>query len=78
MRMENCYFEKVKNPIQLDATAKLSATGNVFKSTTGTTAKNAGTVFDPKTFYEYTLDAAADVPSVVAKGAGRQASICAA
>ncbi|OHE94124.1 pectinesterase [Colletotrichum orchidophilum] len=78
MRMENCYFDQVQNPIQLDATAKLSATGNVFESTTGSTARNAGPVFDPRTFYEYTLDAAADVPSVVAKGAGRQASICAA
>ncbi|KAF6821767.1 Pectinesterase 3 [Colletotrichum plurivorum] len=76
MRMENCYFEKVKNPIQADATAKLSATGNVFKSTTGKTAKNAGTVFDPKKFYDYKVDAAADVPSIVTKGAGRQASIC--
>ncbi|KAL0942307.1 Pectinesterase 3 [Colletotrichum truncatum] len=78
MRMENCYFEKVKNPIQADSTAKLSATGNVFKSTSGTTAKNAGTVFDPKKFYSYKVDAANDVPSIVSKGAGRQASICAA
>ncbi|KAF3809367.1 Pectinesterase [Colletotrichum gloeosporioides] len=78
MVMENCYFEKVKNPIQADSTAKLSATGNVFKSTSGTTAKNAGTVFDPKTFYDYKVDAANDVPSIVSKGAGRQASICAA
>ncbi|WYZ41775.1 hypothetical protein EsH8_V_000670 [Colletotrichum jinshuiense] len=78
MRMENCYFEKVKNPIQADATAKLSATGNVFKGTSGTTAKNSGTVFDPKKFYSYKVDAANDVPGIVAKGAGRQASICAA
>ncbi|KAI8295312.1 hypothetical protein K4K59_004642 [Colletotrichum sp. SAR11_240] len=78
MVMENCYFEKVKNPIQADSTAKLSATGNVFKSTSGTTSKNAGTVFDPKTFYDYKVDAANDVPSIVSKGAGRQASICAA
>ncbi|KZL65036.1 pectate lyase pel-34k [Colletotrichum incanum] len=78
MRMENCYFEKVRNPIQADATAKLNASGNVYKSTTGSTAKNAGTVFDPKTFYDYKLDAAADVYGIVSEGAGRQASICAA
>ncbi|TDZ31008.1 Pectinesterase [Colletotrichum spinosum] len=76
MRMENCYFEDVKNPIQADATAKLSATGNVFKGTSGKTAKNAGAVFDPKEFYDYTVDAAEDVPGIVGKGAGRQASIC--
>ncbi|KAK6216591.1 pectinesterase [Colletotrichum tabaci] len=78
MRMENCYFEKVRNPIQADATAKLSASGNVYEGTTGSTAKNAGKVFDPKTFYDYELDAAADVYGIVSKGAGRQASICAA
>ncbi|KAK7428415.1 hypothetical protein QQZ08_005034 [Neonectria magnoliae] len=76
MRMENCYFENVKNPINADSTAKLDATGNVFDGTSGTTAKNSGDVFDPADFYEYSLDAAQDVPTVVAAGAGRQASIC--
>ncbi|KAF4467222.1 pectinesterase [Fusarium albosuccineum] len=78
MRLENCYFEDVKNPIQADDTAKLSESGSVFKDTSGDTAKSTGDVFDPSEFYEYTLDAAEDVPSIVAEGAGRQASICAA
>ncbi|KAH7165224.1 pectin lyase fold/virulence factor [Dactylonectria macrodidyma] len=78
MRMENCYFEDVKNPITMDDTAKLDASGNVFDGTSGTTAENSGDVFDPADFYEYTLDAAEDVPTVVGEGAGRQASICSA
>ncbi|KAJ4314652.1 hypothetical protein N0V84_008779 [Fusarium piperis] len=76
MRLENCYFENVKNPITADSTAKLNQSGSVFKGTKGTTAKNTGNVFDPKDFYQYTADAAEDVPSIVGKGAGRQASIC--
>ncbi|KAJ3456743.1 hypothetical protein MRS44_016766 [Fusarium solani] len=76
MRLENCYFENVKNPITADSTAKLNQSGSVFKSTKGTTAKNTGDVFDPKEFYDYTADAAEDVPKIVGEGAGRQASIC--
>jgi pectate lyase len=76
MRMEDCYFKKVKNPITSDSTAKLYATGNKFDGTSGTQAKNTGTVFDPSEFYEYTVDAVEDVPDIVSKGAGRQASIC--
>lgn len=76
MRLENCYFEEVENPITADGTAKLNESGSVFKGTKGTTAKNTGDVFDPKEFYEYTADAAEDVPSIVGEGAGRQASIC--
>ncbi|RTE84334.1 hypothetical protein BHE90_001135 [Fusarium euwallaceae] len=76
MRLENCYFENVKNPITADDTAKLNESGSVFKGTSGTTAENTGDVFDPKEFYEYTADAAEDVPSIVGEGAGRQASIC--
>lgn len=76
MRLENCYFENVHNPITMDDTAKLDASGNVFDGTSGSTANNSGDVFDPADFYEYTLDAAKDVPTVVAEGAGRQASIC--
>ncbi|KAJ4256120.1 hypothetical protein NW762_009196 [Fusarium torreyae] len=76
MRLENCYFEEVNNPITADEGAKLSESGSVFKSCKGTTAKSTGDVFDPKEFYEYTLDEAEDVPAVVQEGAGRQASIC--
>jgi pectate lyase len=76
MRMENCYFEDVHNPITADDTAKLSAEGNMYDNTTGETAENTGDVFDPADFYEYALDEAEDVPTVVAEGAGRQASIC--
>ena len=33
-------------------------------------ARSTGTAFDPKTYYLYTLDKAADVPTMVRKGAG--------
>ncbi|KAF7553036.1 hypothetical protein G7Z17_g3889 [Cylindrodendrum hubeiense] len=54
MRLENCYFENVNNPITMDDTAKLAASGNVFEGTSGDTAKNSGDDFDPADFYEYT------------------------
>ncbi|KAM5344463.1 hypothetical protein ACJ41O_012999 [Fusarium nematophilum] len=78
MRLENCYFEDVNNPITADDTAKLGESGSVFKNTSGKTAKSTGDVFDPTDFYEYSLDEAEDVPAIVSEGAGRQASICSA
>lgn len=76
MRLENCYFEGVNNPITADDTATLGESGSVFKDCKGKTAKNNGDAFDPSEFYEYTLDEAENVPAVVSEGAGRQASIC--
>ncbi|KAH8831863.1 pectate lyase Pel-34K [Flagelloscypha sp. PMI_526] len=76
MRMENCYFENTKDPVTRDDTAKLAATGNTYKSVTGTTAANSGSVFKASDYYAYTLTATADVPSYVKANAGPQASIC--
>ncbi|KAF2220786.1 pectin lyase fold/virulence factor [Elsinoe ampelina] len=76
MRMENVYFENSKNPITADSTAKLAISGNVYKSTTGTTAKDQGTVFNASSFYKYTLTPSNNVPSVVKAESGPKASIC--
>lgn len=76
MRMENVYFKKTKNPVQADSTATLAVSGNTYDGTSGTIAKNTGTVFKASDFYKYTLDPVANVPSIVQKEAGPQASIC--
>lgn len=76
MRMENVYFEKVKDPIKRDKDATLSASGNIYSQCTGTTDKNSGTVFDPRRFYQYKVDATKDVPSIVKSQAGPQDGIC--
>ncbi|PVG01107.1 pectin lyase-like protein [Serendipita vermifera] len=76
MRMENVYFESVKNPVTRDDTASLAASGNTYQSCSGTTAANSGSVFTASSYYQYTLDSTSNIPSVVSAGAGRQASIC--
>ncbi|KAF3929753.1 hypothetical protein ABW19_dt0202063 [Dactylella cylindrospora] len=75
MRVENCYFEKTKNPLQVDSTAILQSVGNKFVSCTGTTS-GSGTSFNPTSFYSYSLDGVDNVPSIVKSGAGPKASIC--
>ncbi|MFI9586196.1 pectinesterase family protein [Streptomyces sp. NPDC052236] len=74
MVLENSYFEGFKNPVTKDATASLVQRGNVFVNTTGRN-ESGGTAFDPKTYYNYTLDAAADVPSRVKAGSGPRSTI---
>ncbi|KAF3922933.1 hypothetical protein ABW20_dc0101242 [Dactylellina cionopaga] len=76
MRSENCYFEKVKNPYQRDSTAILQASGATYVSCSGTTAGNSGTAFTPSSFYTYTIDSTASVPSIVKAQAQPLASIC--
>ncbi|KAJ0312180.1 hypothetical protein COL516b_001252 [Colletotrichum fioriniae] len=75
-RVENVFFEKTKNPLTKDSGAVLNASGNTYKSCTGTTAANSGTSFDPKSLYSYTLTATADVPAYVKANAGPRASVC--
>jgi pectate lyase len=69
MVLENSYFEGMKNPVIKDATASVVQRGNMFVGTSGRN-ESGGTAFDPKTYYSYTLDAAAKVPSVVKSGSG--------
>ncbi|KAK1703654.1 pectate lyase Pel-34K [Colletotrichum lupini] len=75
-RVENVFFENTKNPLTKDSGAVLNASGNTYKSCTGTTAANSGTSFDPKSLYSYTLTATADVPAYVKANAGPRASVC--
>ncbi|MDX2605137.1 pectinesterase family protein [Streptomyces caniscabiei] len=74
MVLENSYFQGLKNPVTKDATASLVQRGNVFSGTSGRN-ESGGTAFDPKTYYPYTLDKAADVPALLKSGAGPRSSI---
>ncbi|MFF4254011.1 pectinesterase family protein [Streptomyces sp. NPDC001663] len=76
MLLENSYFQGVNNPVVRDSTATLVQRGNVFSSTTGKNESGgSGASWDPKSYYSYTLDKAADVPSLLKSGAGPRSSI---
>ncbi|AKN71483.1 pectate lyase [Streptomyces sp. PBH53] len=76
MLLENSYFEGLANPVIKDGTATLVQRGNVFSGTGGRNESGGtGAAWDPKRFYGYTLDKAADVPSVVTSGAGPRGSL---
>jgi pectate lyase len=65
----------VANPYYNDTSAaQLKQSGSIVTNSSGKQQTN-GSAFDPKSFYSYTLDAAADVPALLAKYAGPQASI---
>ncbi|PRX25399.1 RICIN domain-containing protein [Actinoplanes italicus] len=75
MVLENSYFDNVANPYYNDTSAaQLKQSGSIVKNSSGKQQTN-GSAFDPRSFYSYTLDAAADVPALLAKYAGPQANI---
>ncbi|MEU0401591.1 pectinesterase family protein [Streptomyces sp. NPDC006197] len=74
MLLENSYFQGVNNPVTKDAGAALVQRGNIFSGTTGRN-ESGGTAFDPRTYYPYTPDPAADVPALLKSGAGPRSSI---
>ncbi|MGX1270870.1 pectinesterase family protein [Streptomyces phaeoluteigriseus] len=74
MLLENSYFQGVNNPVIKDSTAAVVQKGNTFVSTTGRN-ESGGTAFDARTYYAYTLDKTADVPSLLKSGAGPRSSI---
>ncbi|WP_093798573.1 pectinesterase family protein [Streptomyces sp. Wb2n-11] len=74
MVLENSYFQGVTNPVIKDGTAGLVQRGNVFTRTSGRN-ESGGTAFDPKAYYNYRLDRAADVPALLKSGAGPRSSI---
>ncbi|WP_328951506.1 pectinesterase family protein [Streptomyces sp. NBC_00184] len=78
MVLENSYFDGLNNPVTRDNTATLVQRGSVFAGTSGRNESGGGTSFDPRSYYVYTLDAAADVPALVKAGAGPRSSIAAA
>lgn len=75
-RIENVFFSDTQDPVTIDAEGTLTSIGNVYEGTSGTIAEDQGTSFDPADFYDYTLDAAEDVPGIVEASAGPQADIC--
>ncbi|MBG0818054.1 RICIN domain-containing protein [Planomonospora sp. ID82291] len=74
MVLENSYFDKVKDPYYRDDTAQLRQSGSVVVNSTGQ-RETGGSAFDPRSFYSYTLDPAADVPALLRTHAGPQAGI---
>ncbi|MEU0738082.1 pectinesterase family protein [Streptomyces sp. NPDC006134] len=74
MVLENSCFQGVDNPVIKDATASVVQRGNVFSGTSGRN-ESGGTAFDPKAYYGYTLDEAADLPALLKSGAGPRSSL---
>ncbi|WP_217128736.1 pectinesterase family protein [Streptomyces sp. AC558_RSS880] len=74
MVLENSYFQGMRNPVIKDATATIVQRGNVFSGTSGRN-ESGGTAFDPKAYYSYTLDSAANVPSLLKSGTGPRSTI---
>ncbi|MBC2904056.1 pectinesterase family protein [Streptomyces cupreus] len=74
MVLENSYFQGFNNPVIKDSTAAIVQKGNTFVGTSGRN-ESAGTAFDPKTYYAYTLDKTADVPTLLKSGTGPRSSI---
>ena len=76
MLLENSYFQGMNNPVIRDSTATLVQRGNVFSGTSGRNEQGgSGAAFDPKTYYSYTLDKAADVPALLKSQAGPRSSL---
>ncbi|MGW2617727.1 pectinesterase family protein [Streptomyces sp. NPDC001500] len=76
MVLENSSFQGMTNPVIRDATATLVQRGNVFSGTSGRNESGGtGAAWDPRTYYPYTLDKAADVPALLKSGAGPRGSI---
>jgi pectate lyase len=75
MVLENSYFERVANPYYNDTSAaQLRQSGSVVVNCTGRQQTN-GSAFTPSSFYPYTLDPAANVPSLLRTYSGPQANI---
>ncbi|MEV0329901.1 hypothetical protein AB0H63_26120 [Micromonospora echinospora] len=70
--LENNYFYSVNNPGRVDFSGPLGRIvqrGNILVDCNHA-IETRGTVPDPRTYYPYTLDPAADVPTIVPAGAG--------
>ena len=74
MVLENSYFQGIKNPVIKDSGASIVQRGSVFSGTSGRN-ESGGSAFDPKTYYAYNLDKAADVPGLLKSGVGPRGSI---
>ncbi|QQQ74062.1 RICIN domain-containing protein [Saccharothrix sp. 6-C] len=74
MVIENTYYDGVKDPYYRDDTAQLRQSGSIVVNSTGQ-RETGGTAFDPRSYYAYTLDAAADVPALLRTYSGPQGTI---
>ncbi len=74
MVLENSYFDTVNDPYYPDSTAQLRQSGSILVNCTGDRISQ-GAAFNPSSFYAYTLDAAADVPSLLRAYSGPQDNI---
>ncbi|XVV13859.1 RICIN domain-containing protein [Actinoplanes sp. CA-131856] len=73
--LENSYFDNVKNPYYNDTSAaQLKQSGSIVVNSSGKQQTN-GSAFTPSSYYAYSLDPAADVPSLLKTYAGPQANI---
>lgn len=70
------YFVDTADPITVDEGGTLTSTGIIVEGDSGEPAADQGEAFLPGDFYEYTLDATEDVPSIVQGSAGPQADVC--
>ncbi|MHB9860729.1 pectinesterase family protein [Streptomyces sp. YIM S03343] len=76
MLLENSYFQGINNPVIRDSSATLVQRGNVFSGTSGRNESGgSGASWNPKSYYPYTLDKAADVPALLKSGVGPRSSI---
>ncbi|MFF7770711.1 pectinesterase family protein [Streptomyces massasporeus] len=74
MVLENSNFQGIKNPVIKDSGATIVQRGNVFSGTSGRN-ESGGSAFDPKAYYSYSLDKAADLPSILKSGVGPRPGI---
>lgn len=75
MVVENSVFRNVKDPWYHDAGARLTARGNLTEGSISGKRTATGDAFNPKQFYDYSLDPAEQVKALLAAGAGPRASI---
>ncbi|WP_330305575.1 MULTISPECIES: pectinesterase family protein [unclassified Streptomyces] len=76
MVLQNSYFSGMNNPVVRDSTATLKQSGNVFSGTSGKNESGGtGASWDPKSYYSYTLDKAADVPALLKSSSGPRSSL---
>jgi pectate lyase len=74
MVLENSYYDNVHDPYYRDDAAQLRQSGSVVVNSSGQ-QETGGSAFDPRSFYAYTLDPAANVPSLLRTYAGPQTDI---
>ncbi|TDD14258.1 hypothetical protein E1294_38165 [Nonomuraea diastatica] len=75
--IENSYFENVLDPYYVQDDAELVQRDNVVVDSRWSAGKlkERGGAFDPRSFYPYTLDRAADVPALLRAEAGPRPDI---